>query len=225
MSYYATKKLSGTRLEQCYAIAPPRIRQYFATEINTVLSYTRETDSVLELGCGYGRVTREISGHVKQVSGIDITGESIELARAREGNDSNSTYLTMDATRMTFDDASFDLVFCIQNGISAFGVTKSILIKEALRVTRPGGKVLFSSYSNDIWAERLKWFELQAEQGLVGEIDYDRTCPGTIVCKDGFHVGTLTMTDYEKLCNDLSVDAEIREVDHACVVCVITKTK
>jgi len=224
MSYYA-KKLSGTRLEQCYLIAPPRIKQYFETEIKTVLSHARDTDLVLELGCGYGRVTREISGHVRQAIGIDIAGESIELAlNRRNPRDSNTAYQTMNATQLEFEDASFDLVFCIQNGISAFGVDKSVLIREALRVTRVGGKVLFSSYSSNIWADRLNWFELQAEQGLVGEIDYHQTQPGTIFCKDGFHVGTLTEADYRRLCNDLGLAAEIREVDHACVVCVITKT-
>jgi hypothetical protein len=38
-------------------------------------------------------------------------------------------------------------------------------------VTREGGIVLFSTYSDGIWPERLAWFEAQAAEGLVGAVD------------------------------------------------------
>ena len=52
----------------------------------------------------------------------------------------------MDAAALGFRDRVFDVVVCIQNGISAFKVDRRALIAEAIRVTRPGGSVLFSSY-------------------------------------------------------------------------------
>ena len=80
----------------------------------------------------------------------------------------------------------FDLTICIQNGISAFRVDKQRLLAEAVRVTKSGGTVFFSSYSSRFWAARLEWFEIQAAHGLVGEIDYRATGDGVIICKDGF---------------------------------------
>ena len=55
-----------------------------------------------------------------------------------------------------------------------------------INLLAPGGTVYFSSYSAKFWNWRLKWFEEQADKGLLGEIDYDRTKDGVIICKDGF---------------------------------------
>ena len=68
----------------------------------------------------------------------------------------------------------FDAVVCLQNGISAFHVDPERLIGESLRVTKPGGTVFLSSYSDRFWAYRLAWFKLQEAEGLVGEIDYEK---------------------------------------------------
>jgi 2-polyprenyl-6-hydroxyphenyl methylase/3-demethylubiquinone-9 3-methyltransferase len=96
----------------------------------------------------------------------------------------------MDAVRLAFGDALFDLVICIQNGISAFKVDQEKLIREAVRVTRQGGRALFSSYAERFWDDRLEWFEIQARHGLIGEIDHDKTGRGIIVGKDGFRATT-----------------------------------
>jgi SAM-dependent methyltransferase len=188
MGYYS-ENLAGERLRQCYEIAPPRVRQYLNAEIQHVLSRTGPEDSVLELGCGYGRVAREIAKIARRVVGIDTAPESLELGRSYAGEKTPSEFLEMDATDLQFEDNEFDLIVCVQNGICAFGVDPEILAGEAIRVMRPGGRTLFSTYSSRFWAHRLPWFELQAEHGLVGEIDYEATGAGVIVCKDGFRAG------------------------------------
>jgi len=64
---------------------------------------------------------------------------------------------------------------------SAFGANQQELFGKAVRVTRSGGTVLFFSYSDRFWEELLKWFEIQAEHGLIGGIDYGSTGNGIIV--------------------------------------------
>jgi len=93
---------------------------------------------------------------------------------------------------MAFDSCVFDVVFCIQNGISAFGVDQKRLIAESIRVTKNNGVILFSSYSPKIWDARLEWFRMQSQLGLIGEIDEEKTRNGTIVCKDGFRATTVS---------------------------------
>ena len=159
MGYYS-EKLAGIRLQKCYDIAPPRVKQYLEAEIQYVLSITNTGDCVLELGCGYGRVTYEIAGIARRVVGIDTAAESLELARSLAGKNTQCEFLEMDATDIRFGDGEFDVVVCVQNGICAFGVDPLILVKEAVRVARPGGCVLFSSYSSKFWSHRLRWFEL-----------------------------------------------------------------
>jgi SAM-dependent methyltransferase len=127
----------------------------------------------------------------------------------------------MDALSLGFHRQTFDLVYCVQNGISAFGVDPAALISEAIRITRSGGKVLFSSYSEKFWEERLQWFSLQSAEGLLGEIDDHRTGNGVIVCKDGFRATTYNRKDFEKLAGKSGQKFEIYEVDDSAVFCEI----
>jgi hypothetical protein len=58
--------------------------------------------------------------------------------------------------------------------------------------------VLFSSYSPRFWDPRLEGCRIQAEHGVVGEIDEDATGNGVIVCKDGFTAATAPPTSPER---------------------------
>ncbi len=185
MGYYV-ENLSGERLRKVYEIAPPRVRRYLRAEIDHVLSRLSPEGSVLELGCGYGRVAFELANAAGRVVGIDTSPENLALARRLAGDSGRCEFLEMDAADLSFPDGEFDAVVCIQNGICAFGVDQKRLLGEAVRVTRSGGRVLFSSYAERFWSERLGWFQLQAELGLVGEIDREATGDGAIVCRDGF---------------------------------------
>ncbi len=129
----------------------------------------------------------------------------------------------MDAAHLAFTDNCFDLVVCIQNGISAFHVDQKTLIVESLRVTKPGGKLLFSTYSAKFWNHRLEWFRLQASAGLLGEIDEERTRDGHIICKDGFTATTVSETQFRELTSGLAANIAIIEVDESSLFCEIVK--
>lgn len=118
-------------------------------------------DHVLELGCGYGRVLKRLIGKAERIAGIDTSSKSLQYAMEYVDESDACEFYQMDATALEFEDQEFDVVFCIQNGISAFGVDQRQLLKEAVRVTRHGGIALFSSYSAKIWEARLEWFEEQ----------------------------------------------------------------
>jgi 2-polyprenyl-6-hydroxyphenyl methylase/3-demethylubiquinone-9 3-methyltransferase len=221
MGGYYAEKLSGERLRHCYEIASPRVEQYLEAEIQFVLQHLKDTDSVLELGCGYGRVTSRLAAVARRVVGIDTAIESLNLARELSGVDPECEYLEMDALELTFDDSEFDKVVCVQNGICAFGVDRELLLSQVLRVTRPGGYIYFSSYSEGFWKDRLGWFEAQAEAGLLGEIDYAKTGNGEIVCKDGFRTSIMVPEEFRSLCRKFGLDPKISEVDGSSVFCEI----
>jgi len=217
MGNYYSQKLSGERLRLCYEIAPPRVKQYLEAEITFVLDKLGSFDLVLELGCGYGRVLDRLLANAETVVGIDTSYESLSLARDLFCQSPPCYLFKMDAVEMGFRDRQFDMVVCIQNGISAFRVDQRNLIAEAMRVTRSGGTVLFSSYSERFWEDRLEWFRIQSEENLVGEIDEDATGNGVIVCKDGFKAGTVRPDDFIRLTSDLAVDPIITEVDKSSI--------
>lgn len=223
MSGYYSQHLNAERLRRCYDLAPARVQQYLAAEITHVQSRLRPTDRVLELGCGYGRALDQLAAHARELVGIDTSSESIAMANELLRSHPNCQALVMDAVKMTFPDAAFDLVACIQNGISAFHVEQRVLLVEAVRVTRPGGRALFSTYAERFWPHRLEWFRLQADAGLVGEIDWERTGNGVIVCRDGFTATTVTPDVFRSLAADLDAELELHEVDESSLFCELTR--
>ena len=221
MRGYYEGKLSGNHLRRCYEIASPRVKQYLEAEIQFVLQHLESTDSVLELGCGYGRVAFRLAEVAKRVVGIDSVAGNLVLAHQLSGADSRCEFLEMDAADLTFGESEFDKVVCVQNGICAFGIEKDLLLRQALRVTRPGGCIVLSTYSGNFWHERLQWFEAQAAAGLVGAIDYSKTGNGEIVCEDGFRSGLVLPENFRSLCAGLGLSPKISEVDGSCVICEI----
>ncbi len=220
---YYKEMLSAGSLLKCYEIAPPRIRQYLDAEIEFIVSSIHNLGLILELGCGYGRVMRKASQFASYVVGNDISKESLELAKSYMEDRQNHAVFLMDASRMAFNSGVFDAVFCIQNGISAFGINKKLLVAESIRVTKDKGTILFSSYSPKIWQDRLEWFRKQAEFGLIGEIDEEKTSNGTIICKDGLRSTTISSTQFAELFNEFGLRASIIEVDESSIFCKVIK--
>lgn len=219
MSGYYSDRLSAERLRRCYDIAPPRVRQYLDAEVAHVLRKIRPGDRVLELGCGYGRVLPPLARRAGSVVGIDTSLESLRLGRAMLSGLPNCRLVKMDAVALGFGHDVFDLVLCIQNGISAFHADPRALFRESIRVTRCGGTVVFSTYCDRFWKYRLKWFALQSEAGLLGEIDWEKTGGGVIVCKDGFRATTVGRETFRSLAADFDVEARIVEVDESSLFC------
>jgi len=222
MTSYYEEKLAAERLKQCYEIAPPRVQQYLEAEIAHVLEKIHTWDTVLELGCGYGRILPSLAQKAGTVIGIDTSLASLAMASQMLVNISNCHLADMDAVRLAFHGRVFDCVICIQNGISAFHADQQALIRESVRVTKPGGIVLYSSYSDKFWEERLRWFHIQSGAGLLGEIDNERTGGGVIVCKDGFTATTVRSDEFLALTSGMNHEVRIIEVDESSLFCEMT---
>jgi 2-polyprenyl-6-hydroxyphenyl methylase/3-demethylubiquinone-9 3-methyltransferase len=221
MTPYYASFLSGQRLKKCYDIAPPRIQGYLRAELDFVLDRISAEGWTLDLGCGYGRIIPDLLKKARGVVGIDNSLPNLAFAGPYLKGFDRFSLLAMDAGRLGFGPGVFSNVVCIQNGISAFKVEPSQLLKEAVRVTRPDGRILFSTYADAFWEDRLDWFRLQARQGLVGEIDEDKTQRGTIACRDSFRATTFSPDNFRDLARELDVEVEIAEVDGSSLFCLV----
>lgn len=220
---YYTKHLAGARLARCYDLAPPRIHQYLEAEILFVSRHLQDDCSFLELGCGTGRVLRRLSPRPKRMVGIDTSLDSLRFAQKLLAG-ASAELIQTDAVCLGLGDASFDMTVCVQNGISAIGdVDRRQVVREALRVTRAGGIVLFSTYTDAFWEHRLQWFRLQAAQGLLGEVDESRTRDGVIVCRDGFRATTLRPEELQEMADGLEASVTLEETDQSSLFAVIRK--
>ena len=182
----------------------------------------RGDEEALELGAGYGRIMKELAPSLKSITGVDLSERSVELGREYLKGLSNCTILAMDAHSPSFD-RTFDVLLCLQNGLSAMKGDPENLIAQSMRLLVPGGKAYFSSYSPNFWQYRLAWFQEQADKGLLGEIDMEKTGNGRIVCKDGFTATTFDFEDMERLGKSSGYAYTVEEVAGSSVFLTIVK--
>jgi 2-polyprenyl-6-hydroxyphenyl methylase/3-demethylubiquinone-9 3-methyltransferase len=221
MSYYS-RHLAGERLRRCYELAPPPVVRYLEAETSFILERISGHSRVLELGCGYGRVLADVQRRTSHLVGIDTAHESLRLARRLLGPESACRLIETDAEALGLRCDSFDLVFCIQNGLSAFNVDPKRVVAEAIRVARSGSRIICTSYSPRLWPHRLEWFRIQSAHGLLGEIDEQATGEGIIVCRDGFRAGTLGPDDFRTLLGAFGIIPNIVDLDGLSTCCEFT---
>jgi SAM-dependent methyltransferase len=88
----------------------------------------------LEVGCGEGRVARDLAGRGHHVVAVDSTAALIALARDA---DANGAYLRCDAAALPFASQTFDLAVFYNSLMDIDDMERAV--REAARVLRPGG--------------------------------------------------------------------------------------
>jgi ubiquinone/menaquinone biosynthesis C-methylase UbiE len=127
---------------------------------------------VLELGCGTGAVAAYLSEtYNMKVWGTDYDHEQIQIARKRHSENAHLNYRVEDATRLSFQDACFDLVVS-QNVFHHFSEWQTA-VSEAARVLRFGGFLLWLDLAFPKWIARL-FQPLVKNHGLycIGDAKY-----------------------------------------------------
>lgn len=126
-----------------------RAAKFYAIDRPSQLAYAGHIhrrpggQDVLEYGCGCGSAAFELAAAGAQVTGIDISDVAIDLAtrRASElGLAERLRFCVMDAERLEFDSATFDLV-CGSSILHHLQLDRAYA--EIARVLRPGGRGVF----------------------------------------------------------------------------------
>ena len=101
--------------------------------------YLKDTDIVLDYGCGTGTTACEISGLVKSVRAIDISTGMIEIAKgkAATGGVVNVDFEQADIFDEEFENGSFDVVLAF-NMLHTVPDPESV-VQRTVELLKPGG--------------------------------------------------------------------------------------
>ncbi len=105
-------------------------------------------DEVLELGCGIGRIGRELAPHCAQWTGVDISGNMLRHAAARMSGLDNAHFHRLERSSLemlgddTIDKAYSIAVFCHMDKEDLY-----LYLRELARVVRPGGMVFVETWN------------------------------------------------------------------------------
>lgn len=114
--------------------------------------------SVLDFGCGTGRLTQALAARFRDVVGVDISSQMIALARSYNQFHDRCVYSVNDTPDLRqFAAERFDLVYSnivLQHNTPAHAAS---YIREFYRVVRSGGLVAFQMPSFICWRRRIQW--------------------------------------------------------------------
>lgn len=148
-----------------------RTRAYLWDDLRQFTSYVKEGDSVLDFGCGNGRLF-ELFRDIKNIryAGVDQSEKLIDLARAKYPA---GEFLCVEGFRLPFPDSSFDAVFAVAvlHHIPSAKKRKKLLA-EFRRVLKPGGTLIITVWN--LWQKKYRSLILKYTIGkIVGQSELD----------------------------------------------------
>ena len=131
------------------------------------LEFPTSTRRHLDLACGSGTYLGTLEDNLSiQHIGIDIAPQQIKYANGLYGS-SNRTFLQSSVDALPFKANSFDVITSIELIEHLSFSNVGLLLKEVLRVLRPGGSLLLSTPNY-----KSGWVFLESLLNILGQIDY-----------------------------------------------------
>jgi ubiquinone/menaquinone biosynthesis C-methylase UbiE len=210
-SWYA-QHADPTFMEACYAAAPPRIRAALADEIRYLESALADSGSVLEIGCGDGRLLEALGRSARRWIGLDFLEPYLHQAKATRRLADGTGLVAASAADLPFAAESFDAVLCAQNTFGLLGALKEPALREAARVTRRGGRIVLVVYSVDSIAPRAEWYTEMHRRGAMQPIDWSRSGPELLATFDGHGSESFRRERLERLLAEAGLRASVEPV-------------
>jgi len=141
--------LAGSPEEACAAVAgckndEAELRASAAVTVRNLmeLACIRGSDQVLEVGCGVGRIGREIATHCSTWTGADMSMKMLGHASARLCGIANVHLARLHSVGLSeFENNSFDVVYFTNMLMHLDEMDRWQYVEEALRVLRPDGRI------------------------------------------------------------------------------------
>jgi 2-polyprenyl-6-hydroxyphenyl methylase/3-demethylubiquinone-9 3-methyltransferase len=136
--------------------------------IIAILNAHFKKPKILDVGCGGGFLSNALGSVGFDVTGIDISKESLEAAKSFDSSKSVS-YIYGDAYKLPFPDSSFEAVTCM-DFLEHVDKPEQVL-KEISRVLKPNGLFFFHTFNRNplawlIVIKGVEWFVKNTPENL-----------------------------------------------------------
>ena len=127
------------RVARKYARDPIKDMAGYTRTLESTRQRLRETDTVLELGCGTGTTALSLAPAVARLVGTDVSGEMIAIAREKAGAQGcgNAEFEVAPADRALGADGAFDAVLAFN--VLHLIADRPAALRQAVRALKPGG--------------------------------------------------------------------------------------
>ncbi len=134
----ATRERFGKTADRIAALQDARAAELEAKVIRFVAPGGEER--ALDSGSGAGALAFALAPHVREVVAVDLVPELLEEGRKRGERFPNVSFVEADATKLPFEDGSFDLTGSLR---TLHHIARpELAVAELARLTRQGGRVL-----------------------------------------------------------------------------------
>lgn len=110
----------------------------YTSTLEEILRGNQKISNVVDIACGMGNFTMELSKHEQflKIIGIDFLKETFNIARKADDKFSNISFLQGDLLNLPFKNRSFDLTVCLNTLHHIYRSDFSKVIDELSRVTK-----------------------------------------------------------------------------------------
>ena len=129
-----------------------QLRDFGLQDAEKIISKTKITrkDTVLEIGCGVGRLGYPISDFCRQWIGCDISSNMIAFAKERMKEKSNVRFVELSGNDLqSIENGSVDVVYCSVVFMHLEEWDRYNYVKEAYRVLKKGGRIYIDNFNLD----------------------------------------------------------------------------
>lgn len=128
------------RLSDCHGAGADRYDSFLSSLVPI------EAVTVLDIGCGLGRLSGKLAISDREVTGVDLSPEMVARARKQSPSTKKLTFLCGDFLEQDFAGRQFD---CVISAAALHHMPESIALRRMLELLRPGGRLVIHDIRSD----------------------------------------------------------------------------
>ncbi|MBW2964575.1 class I SAM-dependent methyltransferase [Candidatus Woesearchaeota archaeon] len=188
--------------ERAISLPSPALKNLLDAEVEFLKRMIEPGRSVLEVGCGFGRLLIGICDRCRIVAGIDFSRSLLDKARQQLSIFNNTSLHEMDASSLSFSDESFRYTICMENTFGNMPGMELRVLSEMKRVTKKGGMIILSVFSE-------KARDMQVENYLMAGLTCIRDAGNAVTTNEGLFSRRFSKDEILRLFSSIGLDCSI----------------